>query len=432
MEIIVEIPNEVFVDFSVSKVLFDALEQGILISQVAAAAVQGLGAGNAPAGPTPGSANSAKGSTASAGASNVSSGASSGANPQAAAISASKHATVSSGIGQMKLKLPDGKDVLMKEISEAAESFSFSFLSFFHISSEIFILFFFFPALLCFCLNLLNMFPNKSGAEVISTNFSEFPYLPEKQDVSYPSPKVHHFCVQEDKLITIMESPKNPQSLRIIVRDMTGRYCWEHKLSMNEKASLFKFLDEKRNQNSAKAEELNSSLDVVSNKQHADGNVNKKVSDKNEKPQSESTKDKNAASDDEEEDDEKSVAGLTPAQELEKDNETLTNNDNDDDEDELIGLFFFFLFIFYHFFHNSIKKKQQKKNQLIIQNIMQILTQTRQICWNSSKVLFLKSSQNVANTERESSKQLKIFKSIIHHISIKWTTNLDSNKQFLK
>jgi len=97
--------------------------------------------------------------------------------------------------------------------------------------------------LLSFALNAYGQFPCPNGAARISSALSEFDLLEEGANgIIEPSPKVHHFIFNDYTLLTVMESPTQPECCRIIVRDMTGKYCWEQKMVFSNQQATFKNL----------------------------------------------------------------------------------------------------------------------------------------------------------------------------------------------
>jgi hypothetical protein len=99
--------------------------------------------------------------------------------------------------------------------------------------------------LLSFMLNTYNHFPCPSGNARMSSILSEFDMLEEGTNgIIEPSPKIHHFVFNDYTLLTVMESPSQTECCRIIVRDMTGKYCWEHKMVFSEQQATFKRLVE--------------------------------------------------------------------------------------------------------------------------------------------------------------------------------------------
>mmetsp|Transcript_11261 Transcript_11261/g.42165 ORF Transcript_11261/g.42165 Transcript_11261/m.42165 type:complete len:1524 (-) Transcript_11261:2260-6831(-) len=87
--------------------------------------------------------------------------------------------------------------------------------------------------LLNFILNSVNNFPTPSSASQMSSSFTEFSVLKERDGNYEPSPKVQHFIFNNYTILTVMESPADKETARIIIRDMTGRYCWDQKLILN-------------------------------------------------------------------------------------------------------------------------------------------------------------------------------------------------------
>ncbi|KAL0489675.1 hypothetical protein AKO1_009120 [Acrasis kona] len=51
---------------------------------------------------------------------------------------------------------------------------------------------------------------------------------------------MHHFVFNGYTLVTAMESPDRPESCRFILRDITGRYCWEQTLVFDPQLATFK------------------------------------------------------------------------------------------------------------------------------------------------------------------------------------------------
>ena len=94
--------------------------------------------------------------------------------------------------------------------------------------------------LLAFTLNQLCNFPVPVGPSVMSSAETELRYLQESSGLINPDPRIHHFIFNNYSLVTIMESPDAAETARIILRDMTGKYCWDYKLSLTESNSLFK------------------------------------------------------------------------------------------------------------------------------------------------------------------------------------------------
>ncbi|KAL9645965.1 hypothetical protein ABK040_001072 [Willaertia magna] len=96
-------------------------------------------------------------------------------------------------------------------------------------------------ALLCYALNVYSQFPSPIGAARMSTQVSEFDVLQEENGVFVPSPKVHHFVFNNYTLLTVMENPTNKtESCVFILRDMTGKYCWEFKQVFSPETMTFK------------------------------------------------------------------------------------------------------------------------------------------------------------------------------------------------
>lgn len=102
--------------------------------------------------------------------------------------------------------------------------------------------------LLSFSLNVYGQFPCPNGSARMSSALSEFDLLEEGANgLVEPSPKVHHFIFNDYTLLTVMESPTQPECCRIIVRDMTGKYCWEQKMVFSNQQATFKRLLEHSN-----------------------------------------------------------------------------------------------------------------------------------------------------------------------------------------
>jgi hypothetical protein len=95
-------------------------------------------------------------------------------------------------------------------------------------------------ALLSFCLATYSQFPSPLGASNISSKMTEFDMLQEVNGVTEPSPRVHHFVFNGYTLVTVLESPSRPESCRFILRDITGRYCWEQTLVFTPHMATFK------------------------------------------------------------------------------------------------------------------------------------------------------------------------------------------------
>lgn len=94
-------------------------------------------------------------------------------------------------------------------------------------------------SLLAFILNMYNNFPSPPGATVVSSDFSELDMLAEEKSLVVSSPKIHHFVFNDYSLLTIMESPEKKESVRVVLRDMTGKYCWEHSFVVTKSVSSF-------------------------------------------------------------------------------------------------------------------------------------------------------------------------------------------------
>jgi hypothetical protein len=99
-------------------------------------------------------------------------------------------------------------------------------------------------ALLSFCLATYSHFPSPLGASCISTKITEFDMLDESSGITETSPRIHHFVFNGYTLVTAMESPSRPESCRFILRDITGRYCWEQTLVFTPSMSTFKRVNE--------------------------------------------------------------------------------------------------------------------------------------------------------------------------------------------
>jgi hypothetical protein len=111
-------------------------------------------------------------------------------------------------------------------------------------------------SLLAFVLNSYGHFPCPNGAARISSQMSEFDLLEESSaGLIEPSPKIHHFIFNDYTLLTVMESPQHPECCRIIVRDMTGKYCWEHRMVFSQNQATFKRLDGDTRVNDSDAED---------------------------------------------------------------------------------------------------------------------------------------------------------------------------------
>ncbi|KAG2389601.1 hypothetical protein C9374_014161 [Naegleria lovaniensis] len=95
-------------------------------------------------------------------------------------------------------------------------------------------------SLLCYALNVYSQFPSPIGAARMSTEVSEFDVLQEENGLYVTSPKVHHFVFNNYTLLTIMENPNKQESCILILRDMTGKYCWEFKQVYSTETSTFK------------------------------------------------------------------------------------------------------------------------------------------------------------------------------------------------
>lgn len=99
--------------------------------------------------------------------------------------------------------------------------------------------------LLSFMLNMVNNFPSPNGPSIISTNLTEWDYLPEQNGVITLNPKIHHFSFNNTHIITVMESPTTKGAARLIIRDVTGMYCWEFKLFYRPENATFKHIGNK-------------------------------------------------------------------------------------------------------------------------------------------------------------------------------------------
>ncbi|EFC38122.1 hypothetical protein NAEGRDRAFT_81714 [Naegleria gruberi] len=95
-------------------------------------------------------------------------------------------------------------------------------------------------SLLCYALNVFSQFPTPIGAARMSTEISEFDVLQEENGLYVTSPKVHHFVFNNYTLLTIMENPNKTESCVVILRDMTGKYCWEFKQVYSPETMTFK------------------------------------------------------------------------------------------------------------------------------------------------------------------------------------------------
>lgn len=93
--------------------------------------------------------------------------------------------------------------------------------------------------LLSFILNSVNNFPTPSSAAQMSSTITEFTYLEEKDGNYAPSPKIQHFLFNNFSIFTVMQNPDDSETARIIIRDMTGRYCWDQKLILTNSDSSF-------------------------------------------------------------------------------------------------------------------------------------------------------------------------------------------------
>jgi hypothetical protein len=99
-------------------------------------------------------------------------------------------------------------------------------------------------ALLSFCLATYSQFPSPLGASNISSKLTEFDTLQETNGITEASPRVHHFVFNGYTLVTAMESPTKPESCRFILRDVTGRYCWEQTQVFTPGMATFKRISE--------------------------------------------------------------------------------------------------------------------------------------------------------------------------------------------
>jgi hypothetical protein len=92
----------------------------------------------------------------------------------------------------------------------------------------------------------VNNFPSPNGPSAVSTYLTEFDQLPEQNGIISPNPKIHHFCFNNTHLITVMESPTTKGASRMIVRDVSGVYCWEYKVVYKPDDSTFKYVGKGR------------------------------------------------------------------------------------------------------------------------------------------------------------------------------------------
>jgi hypothetical protein len=80
---------------------------------------------------------------------------------------------------------------------------------------------------LFFLINNINNYPLPHGGFTCS-NITEFDYLDfdEKGVVNGECKRVQHFSLNSYTIISVMDSPKDPRTARVIFRDLTGRFAW--------------------------------------------------------------------------------------------------------------------------------------------------------------------------------------------------------------
>eukprot|EP00761_Pharyngomonas_kirbyi_P000255 gb/GECH01000255.1/.p1 GENE.gb/GECH01000255.1/~~gb/GECH01000255.1/.p1 ORF type:complete len:1486 (+),score=342.16 gb/GECH01000255.1/:1-4458(+) len=99
-------------------------------------------------------------------------------------------------------------------------------------------------------LNLLNNFPSESGPSQMSSNVKEYENLdldsaPNKETESKfveATQHMYHFVFNNTTLFTVFEqqsSDNSASTTRVIVRDLTGKYCWESSQVFKPQEHLF-------------------------------------------------------------------------------------------------------------------------------------------------------------------------------------------------